>query len=43
MKSIQKVIVSIDFGRKELPVGELIQGGKKKVADELLAILKNND
>ena len=28
MKSIQKVIVSIDFGRKELPVGELIQGGR---------------
>ena len=28
MKPIQKVIVSVDFGGKELPVGELIKEGK---------------
>ena len=28
MKSIQKVIVSIDFGGKEIPVGELLQEGR---------------
>ncbi|MFP5438930.1 MAG: HipA N-terminal domain-containing protein [Bacteroidia bacterium] len=28
MKPIQKIIVSIDFGNEELPIGELIQEGK---------------
>jgi len=28
MKPIQKIIVSIDFGGTELPVGELIQEGR---------------
>jgi len=28
MKTIQKVIVSIDFGREEIAVGELIQEGR---------------